>query len=174
MNSVIYVGIDVHKDFLSISAFRENDQKPFIEINKQDANPNKLKKYFKKMKEKGNIICCYEAGFSGFALYHLLQDLGITCLVIAPGLIPQKPGDRIKTDRRDAKNLAINLRAGMLTPIHIPSPNDEAVRSFLRMRDNIKNDEKRKKQQILSFTMHLGLRYTEGKNWTGKRGNKRN
>ncbi|MBN1646953.1 MAG: IS110 family transposase [Spirochaetales bacterium] len=166
MESVLYVGIDVHKDFINIGAFRDNEQKICIEIQKKN-DPIIVKKYFLKLKEKGTLLCCYEAGFSGFALFHLLKEIDITCLVIAPGLIPQKPGERVKTNRKDAEKLALNLRAGTLTPIHIPTVSDEATRDFLRMRDAFKDDEKRRKQQILSFIMHLGLKYTEGKNWTG-------
>lgn len=166
MESVLYVGIDVHKESIVIAVLKDNEQKPFIIIKKKN-DPATIQKYFKKLQEKGTVVCCYEAGFSGFALYHQLTKMGISCIVAAPGLIPRKPGERIKTDRRDAEKLASNFRAGMLTPIHIPTPSDEAVRDYLRMRDNFKSDQKRKKQQILSFTAHLGLSYDSGKYWTG-------
>ena len=167
MHKVIYVGLDVHKETIMISALRESDTFPFTTIQKRNNNAV-LKKYFLKLKEQGELYCCYEAGFSGFTMYRFLKELGIKCDVIAPGLIPTKAGDHIKTDRRDAQNLAINLKAGSLTAIHVSTPGDEAVRDYIRMRDNFKTDSKKKKQQILSFLHHLGVSYSEGGNWTQK------
>ena len=167
MHRIIYVGLDVHKETVMISAISEMDSLPFITIQKRNEKAI-LKKYFLKLKEKGELFCCYEAGFCGFTMHRFLKDLGIRCDVIAPGLIPRKPGDRIKTDKRDARNLAINLKAGSLTAIYVSTPHDEAVRDYLRMRDTFKTNSKKIKQRILSFLLHLGIKYDDGSNWTGK------
>jgi transposase len=165
MESLLYVGMDVHKDWITIVVFRNDEQNPFICIRKKNETYI-VKKYFTKLQEKGKLQCCYEAGFSGFHQYRILKEMGIPCLVAAPGLVPRKPGNHIKTDNRDAESLAMNLRAGMLTPVHIPTATDEAVRDYLRMRDDFKMDQKRKKQQLLSFLIRLGYKY-DGNYWTG-------
>ncbi|MBI9108646.1 MAG: IS110 family transposase [Spirochaetales bacterium] len=166
MESILYVGMDVHKDWIVIVVFREDETEPFIVVKKKN-DKQQLRTYFKKLKEKGRLYCCYEAGFSGFYHYHLLVEMGISCIIAAPGLIPRKAGDHIKTDTRDAESLARNLRAGMLTPVHVPTHQDESVRDYLRMRDDFKMDLKRKKQQILSFLSRLGYIYKDGTYWTG-------
>ncbi len=166
MKSVLYTGMDVHKEWIVIAVYRDEESAPFINIRKKN-DRIVLQKYMRKLMEKGTLQCCYEAGFSGFHLYHILEEMKIPCLVAAPGLIPRKPGNHIKTDHRDAELLARNLRAGMLTPVHIPTISDEAVRDYLRMRDDFKMDQKRKKQQILSFLARQGYRYETGNYWTG-------
>lgn len=85
----------------------------------------------------GALVACYEAGPTGFALMRKLRGKGIDCRVIAPALIPRKPGERVKTDRRDARNLAELLRAGLLTEVHPPTPDQEAVRDLSRAREDV-------------------------------------
>jgi len=165
MESLLYAGMDVHKEWITIVVFRDEEAAPFIMIRKKN-DRIVLQKYLRKLMEKGSLQCCYEAGFSGFHHYRILKEMGVPCLVAAPGLIPRKPGNHIKTDNRDAESLAMNLRAGMLTPVHIPTATDEAVRDYLRMRDDFKMDQKRKKQQVLSFLTRLGYKY-DGNYWTG-------
>lgn len=167
MNSVVYVGMDVHKESVSIVGYKGDEQRPSIIVEKRNRE-FELRKYFTKLKEKGSLRCCYEAGPSGFSTYRMLEDMGIVCLVAAPGLIPRKPSERIKTDRRDAEMLARNLRAGQLTGVYVPTKDDEAVREYLHLRDDFKREEKRFKQKILSFTARHGLMYREGRPWTEK------
>lgn len=165
MKSLLYVGMDVHGEWITIVVFRDDEPAPFITIRKKNDRVV-LQKYLRKLLKKGDLQCCYEAGFSGFYHYRILKEMGIPCVVAAPGLIPRKPGNHIKTDNRDAESLARNLRAGMLTPVHVPTVSDEAVRDYLRMRDDFKMDQKRKKQQVLSFLVRLGYRYEAGTYWT--------
>ncbi len=127
MESILYVGMDVHKDWIVIAIFRDEEAQPFIIVKKKN-DKHVLRAYFKKLKDKGSLYCCYEAGFSGFYHYHLLAEMKISCLVAAPGLIPRKAGEHIKTDTRDAESLARNLRAGMLTLYDIPTASDEQYR----------------------------------------------
>ena len=88
-------------------------------------------RFVKRVRRQGPVRCCYEAGPCGFALQRSLRAQAVPCEVIAPTLIPRRPGDRIKTDRRDAKQLAVLYRAGALTPIHIPTEAEEAARDLL-------------------------------------------
>lgn len=167
MNSVIYVGMDVHKETVFIVGYKDNEQTPSIVIQKKNRE-FELRKYFKKLQEKGELLCCYEAGPSGYSTYRMLESMSIACLVAAPGLIPRKPSERIKTDKRDADMLARNLRSGQLTGVYIPTRADEAVREFLHVRDDYKDEQRRYKQKILSLFLRHGLVYRDGENWTGK------
>ncbi|MDZ7794105.1 MAG: IS110 family transposase [Spirochaetia bacterium] len=167
MNSVIYVGMDVHKETVFIVGYKNGEQVPSIVVQKKNRE-SELRKYFKKLQEKGELLCCYEAGPSGYSTYRMLEGMGIACLVAAPGLIPKKPSERIKTDKRDADMLARNLRSGQLTGVHIPTRADEAVREFLHVRDDYKDEQRRYKQKILSLLLRHGLIYRDGDNWTGK------
>lgn len=115
------------------------------------------------------LRCCYEAGPCGFELQRALTQHGIPCDVIAPALIPRRPGDRIKTDRRDAGNLAVLFRAGALTPIHIPSAQEEAARDLLRCREDIRADLLRARHRLSKFLLRHGRRYTATKSTWGSR-----
>ncbi len=86
---------------------------------------------------------CYEAGPTGYGIYRQLLHLGVACDVIAPSLIPKRPGERVKTDRRDALRLAQLFRAGELTSVHVPIEEDEALRDLVRAREDAKEDELR-------------------------------
>lgn len=165
--SLVYVGMDVHKESVNIVAYKGDEKRPFIVVKKKNRE-FELRKYFTKLQHKGSLRCCYEAGPSGFSTYRILEDMGIACLVAAPGLIPKKPSERIKTDRRDADMLARNLRAGQLTGVHVPTREDETVREYLHVRDDFKKEQRRYKQKIISLTARHGLHYREGGYWTGK------
>ena len=113
------------------------------------------------------VRCCYEAGPCGFELQRALAAHQIPCDVIAPSLIPRRPGDRIKTDRRDAGQLAVLYRAGALTAIHIPSDQEEAARDLLRCREDIRADLLRARHRLSHFLLRHGRRFTATKRaWT--------
>ncbi len=112
------------------------------------------------------VRCCYEAGPCGFELQRSLQAQGIECEVIAPALIPRRAGSRVKTDRRDAAQLAVLYRAGALTPIHIPSEQEEAVRDLLRCREDICTDLLRAKHRLSKFLLRHGRRCPDGRAWS--------
>jgi transposase len=115
------------------------------------------------------VQCCYEAGPCGFELHRALTADGIPCDVIAPALIPRRAGDRIKTDRRDAAQLAILYRAGALTAIHVPTDQEEAVRDLLRCREDIRQDLLRARNRLSKFLLRHGRRFTATKNaWSRK------
>jgi transposase len=116
-----------------------------------------------------SIQCCYEAGPCGFELHRALTAQGIPCDVIAPALIPRRPGDRVKTDRRDAGQLAVLYRAGALTAIHIPTEQEEAARDLLRCREDIRADLLRARHRLSKFLLRHGRRFTATKKAWSKR-----
>jgi transposase len=113
----------------------------------------------KKLRGKGAELCvCYEAGPTGYALYWQLTELGVQCEVIAPSLVPVKAGDRVKTDRRDAMKLARLYRAGELTAVWVPTPEHEALRDLVRLREAAKKDERRARNRLQKFLLRRGVR----------------
>ena len=124
-------------------------------------------KLVKKVAAKyGRLTFCYEAGPTGYGLYRQLTSLGHECLVVAPSLIPQRPGNRVKTNRRDALGLAKLLRAGDLTAVWVPGERHEAMRDLSRARGAAVEDLRSKRQQVLSFLLRHGLHYPGKKTWT--------
>jgi transposase len=123
-------------------------------------------RFVKRLQRQGRVHCCYEAGPCGFELQRALVGQGIPCDVIAPALIPRRPGDRIKTDRRDAAQLAVLFRAGALTAIHIPTEQEEAARDLLRCREDIRADLLRARHRLSKFLLRHGRRFTETKAWS--------
>ncbi|MCA0985660.1 IS110 family transposase [Halobacillus yeomjeoni] len=105
---------------------------------------------------------CYEAGPTGYGLYRFLSKLNVSCEVIAPSLIPQRPGDRVKTDKRDAVRLAQLYRSGELTPIHIPTEDDEALRDLVRCREDAVQDQLRAKHRLSKFLLRHDIRQPTG------------
>ena len=112
------------------------------------------------------LTLCYEAGPTGYGLYHLIKRLGHDCVVVAPSLIPKKAGDRVKTNRRDALDLARQLRAGELTAVWVPDARHEAMRDLTRARAAAVDDLKSKRQQVLSLLLRQGLYYPGKRTWT--------
>jgi transposase len=111
------------------------------------------------------VRCCYEAGPTGFGLYRRLSGRGIDCQVVAPGLVPQRPGDRVKTDPRDARKLARLLAGGLLEPIHVPSPELEAARDLVRAREDARLDRMRDRHRLSKFCLRHG-RLLPGSSWS--------
>jgi transposase len=112
------------------------------------------------------LYFCYEAGPTGYGLYRQVRALGHDCIVVAPSLVPKRPGERVKTNRRDAVTLARLLRAGDLTPVWVPDAVHEAVRDLVRARTAASEDLRRKRQQLLSFLLRHGRIYSGRKHWT--------
>jgi transposase len=142
MNSVVYVGMDVDKEKAVIAVLRGTE----TEISGESVIRNErsaVRKFFSKLNGCGKVIACYEAGCFGFELYRQLNEMGVACMVVAPGLIPHRPSDRVKTDRRDARTLVRALRNGDLTRVYVPTKKDESVRDYLRMYEDTKGDLKR-------------------------------
>src|SRR4030081_1342832 len=113
------------------------------------------------------LTFCYEAGPTGYGLYWQIKSLGHECVVVAPSLIPKLPGDRVKTNRRDALSLVKLLRAGELTAVWVPDRHHEAIRDLTRARGTAALDLRRKRQQMSAFLLRQGLHYPENRHtWT--------
>jgi transposase len=164
-----YIGLDVHKDKIVIGMAMSGGQvfihgkcssdiRVFLK-----ALRKALKKYDLK---KEDVRICYEAGPCGFPLARHLLRIGFAVEVIAPSLIPTKSGDRVKTDKRDARKLARLYRAGELTAIHIPDKDDEVIRDLCRARTDAVDDRTRTKQRVGAFLLRNGHHYTGRSNWT--------
>jgi len=124
-------------------------------------------RFVERLRRAGEVQCCYEAGPCGFELQRAFTTHHIPCEVIAPALIPRRPGDRVKTDRRDAGQLAVLYRAGALTAIHIPTEQEEAARDLLRCREDIRADLLRARHRLSHFLLRHGRRFTLTKRaWT--------
>jgi transposase len=124
-----------------------------------------ISRFIERLRVRG-VRCCYEAGPCGFELQRHLRAHGIACDVIAPALIPRRAGNRVKTDRRDAAQLAMLYRAGALTPIHVPTEAEEAVRDLLRCREDIGADLLRAKHRLSKFLLRHGRRCLDAKPWS--------
>ena len=164
-NIATYVGVDAHKKDLFIAMLVGDHATP---VTWQVANePNAVRRLVRKLEREapGPVQMCYEAGPCGYALQRQVATPRVSCQVIAPGLIPRKPGDRIKTNRRDARKLAELLRAGLLTEVRPPTPEEEAVRDLCRARDDAREDLQRARHRLGKLLLRRGLHYS-GRNWT--------
>jgi transposase len=160
-----YVGVDAHKKDLFIAMLIGDGQTP---VTWQLPNePNAVRRLVRKLERDapGPVRVCYEAGPCGYALQRQVATARVSCQVIAPALIPRKPGERIKTNRRDARKLAELFRAGLLTEVRPPTPEDEAVRDLCRARDDAREDLQRCRHRLGKLLLRRGLHYS-GRNWT--------
>lgn len=157
MTNVTHLGLDVHKDSIAVAVLRTNEKEPDQRIIPN--TPEAIRKTVSKLGDRKKLFACYEAGPTGYDTYHILESLGVRCEVIAPAMIPRRPGQRIKTDRLDARNLARLHRAGELTPIRIPTREEEALRDFIRAREDLKADLRRARQRIRAFLTRQGRHY---------------
>jgi transposase len=168
ITSITYVAMDVHKKQHEVAwvSPMTGEVQTFSIRNTQA----ELTKMVKRMRQQvsGEVHACYEAGVCGFVLQRRLEKLGWTCQVIAPSLVLRKPGDRVKTDRRDAKKLLSQYTAGQLTVVYPPDASQEADRELTRCRCSAQDDLKRVRQQLNSLLIRHGYVYQNGDLWTGK------
>jgi transposase len=152
-----YVGLDVSKDTIAVAvadAGREAPRSWGVIPN----TPGAIRKLVEKLGRPTDLDACYEAGPLGYGLQRLLAQLGVRCIVVAPSLIPKRPGDRVKTDRRDAIRLAQLHRSGELTAVYVPREEDEALRDLIRCREDAKEDLLRARHRISKFLLRHDLR----------------
>jgi transposase len=164
-NITTYVGVDAHKKDLFVAMLIGDQTTP---VTWQLANErNAVRRLVRKLEREapGPVRMCYEAGPCGYALQRQVTTPRVSCQVIAPALIPRKAGDRIKTNRRDARKLAELLRAGLLTEVRPPTPEEEAVRDLCRARDDAREDLQRCRHRMGKLLLRRGLHY-HGRNWT--------
>ena len=172
MNRILYVGMDVHKESYTLCSysFDEDDLKY-----RQTIAPDyrMVLKYLEKIRnrytEELEFVCGYEAGPLGYTLYKQLTEHGVKCVILAPTTMGITSSNRVKTDKRDAGNIARCLAFHTYNKVHVPTAEDEAVKEYIRMRNDQKKALKVIKQQILALVLRQGFRFEEGKNyWTIK------
>lgn len=162
-----YVGLDVHAETIAVAiADSTGELRSYGNI---PAHTHALDKLHRRLAEPGvEVRYVYEAGPTGFALCRHLRAQGITCEVVCPSLIPTRPSDRVKTDRRDALGLARLYRAGELTFVTVPDEADEAIRDLVRCRLSAVQDLRRCRQRIKGFLLRYGRRYSGKSSWTAE------
>ena len=161
-----FVGLDVHKASIAV-AIAEEDGPPSNYGNIAN-DPSAIRKLMTRLGSPDvQLRVAYEAGPTGYALHRQLANMGIECMVVAPSLIPKRPGDKVKTDRRDAQKLARLLRSGDLTPVWVPDEPHEALRNLVRARADAKADQLRAKHRLSKFLLRQGCWPPVGtKNWS--------
>lgn len=164
-----FVGIDTAKSRNAIAVAEGGRDGEIRFLGEFDTGPDAVAKLVRKLAERYETMCfCYEAGPTGYGLYRQLRSLGHDCMVVAPSLIPRRPGERIKTNRRDAKTLARLLRAGELTAVWVPDATHEAVRDLVRVRAAALEDYRRKRQHVTGFLLRHGRAYERTATWRGQ------
>jgi transposase len=167
--STTIIAFDQHAATTVAAVVLPGQQRPAIHHLTSDTPT--LLRFVQRVRRAGPVQCCYEAGPCGFELQRALVAHHYPCDVIAPSLIPRRPGDRIKTDRRDAVQLALLYRAGTLTAINIPTEQEEAARDLLRCREDIRADLLRARHRLSHFLLRHGRRFTATKKaWTKRHG----
>lgn len=162
--SIIYLGLDVHKDSVTVAVLPERAKAP-ARVDRYPNNLARLSRLFSDLAKQGEIRACYEASGAGYVLHRAITEWGHHCDVIAPSLIPTKPGVKRKHDKYDAAQLARLYRAGELTPIRIPTADQERVRDLMRCRETLQHEVLTSRHYILKFLRRRNLVFEAGKNW---------
>ena len=162
-----FLGMDVHAETIAVAL-----AEPDGEVRSLGTIANReesVRKFILRLGPVEHLRACYEAGPTGFVLYCQLVQLGVDCAVVTPSLVPTKPGDRVKTDRRDALKLARSHRSGDLTSVWVPDEGSEALRDLVRAREAAKQDQLRARHRLTKFLLRTGRRLVLGvKAWTAR------
>lgn len=170
-HSIIFIGLDTHKEFIEVAYIEDQRGATpihFGRISSAKISIKKLARQFQSKYPSATLHFVYEAGPCGYWIYRLLTSLGHCCYVVASSLIPKKPGDKVKTDKRDAIKLAKLLKSEDLTPIYVPEPEDEAVRDLSRARETAMKDLKEAKYQLKALLLRNNIHYEGTANWSLK------
>lgn len=160
------LGLDVHKLTISVGVLCPESDTPVVD--KLASDPESVRRLVARFDDPKSLVACYEAGPTGYELARQLQILGVRCEVVAPSLIPVAPGDKVKTDKRDARRLALLLGSGQLTAVRVPSVAEEAVRDLCRARVDMVIDRSRARHRLGKFLLRHGRVWRDGDNWTLK------
>jgi transposase len=166
-SSMLYVGLDVHNESIAVAYVAQDHGAEVVSLGTIGTRQCDLDKLIRPLHSKAkHLVFVYEAGPCGYWLYRYLTKTGHDCGVVAPSLIPKKAGDRVKTDRRDARQLARLMRSGDLTPVYVPQVDDEAIRDLSRAREDSIRDLKAAKYRLKAFLLRQDIRYTGQANWS--------
>lgn len=166
-NDIRFVAMDAHADTIAVSV--SDGPGEVCRLGIIPNRPESVRRLIRKLGPVEKLRVCYEAGPTGYVLYWQLTGMGVHCDVVAPTLVPAKPGDRVKTDRRDADKLAVLYRGGHLTPVWVPDKDHEALRDLVRAREAAKSDQLRARHRLHKFLLRHGWRAPQGiKPWTQK------
>jgi transposase len=160
-----FLGLDVHAETIAVAVAEPNGEVRSLGTiaNREDS----IRKFVRKLGSPEHLRACYEAGSTGVVLYWQLTQLGVKCDVIVPSLVPKKPGDRVKTDQRDALKLARSHRSDDLTAVWVPDEGSEALRDLVRAREAAKQDQLRARHRLTKLLLRTGRRPPLGvKAWT--------
>jgi transposase len=164
-----FVGIDTAKARNAVAVAEGGRGGEIRYLGEFENTPDAVIKLVRKMVDRYETVhFCYEAGPTGYGLYRQIRSLGHECTVVAPSLIPRRPGDRVKTNRRDAQTLCRLLRAGELTAVWVPDQTHEAVRDLVRTRAMAVEDYRRKRQHVTSFLLRHGRTFDGKTSWRGR------
>ncbi len=166
--SIHFPGLDVHKESVAVSLAPcdSTEVRFYGSIGGALDDMDRLIKKLAAAAPAAELRFCYEAGPTGYPLGRHLRQKGYVCEVVAPSLIPKKPGDRVKTNRRDSDQLARLFRAGELTGIYVPDAGDEAIRDLVRGRESARVDQLKARQRLKGFLLRHGFRYVGKSSWT--------
>ncbi|HCP98465.1 MAG TPA: IS110 family transposase [Pseudoalteromonas sp.] len=170
-HSILFIGLDTHKEFNEVAYIEEHRGVQPVHLGRVSSSKVAVQKLVRQFESKysgATLHFVYEAGPCGYWIYRLITSLGHCCYVVAPSLIPKKPGEKIKTDKRDALKLAKLLKSEDLTPIYVPEPEDEAVRDLSRAREVAMKDLKDAKYQLKALLLRNNINYKGTANWSQK------
>jgi transposase len=166
-SSTLYIGLDVHKDSIAVAYIAQEHGAEVIDLGAIGTRQCDIDQLIRKMPSKATpLIFVYAAGPCGYWLYRYFTKKGYDCWVVAPSLVPKKAGDRVKTDRRDAMQLARLARSGDLTVVYVPKVEDEAIRDLTRAREDTLSDLKDAKFRLKAFLLRHDIRYTGRAHWS--------
>jgi transposase len=165
-SSTLYVGLDVHKDAIAVAYVAQDHGAAVVSLGNIGTRQCDIDTLLRRLQSKSpQLVFVYEAGPCGSWLYRYLTKKGLVCWVVAPSLIPKKPGDRVKTTRRDAITLAHLMRSGDLTPVYVPQVEDAAMRDLGRAREDAIHDLKAAQFRLKAFLLRQDIRYTGRATW---------
>src|SRR5215510_10416071 len=166
-SSTLYVGMDVHKESIAVASVAQAHGAEVVSLGTIGTRQGDIDKLLRHLQSKGPpLVFVYEAGPCGSWLYRDLTKKGYVCWVIAPSLSPKMPGDRVNTDRRDARQLARLMRSGDLTPVSVPAVDDEASRALSRAREDTLRDLQAAKLRLQAFLLRHDIRSTGRAHWS--------
>lgn len=170
-NSIIFIGLDTHKIFTQLAVLTDERGSIVESLGKINTNKSSFVKLARQLQSKypkATLHFIYEAGPCGYWIYRLLTSLGHCCYIVAPSLIPKKPGDKVKTDKRDAAKLAKLFKAETLTTIYVPEAEDEAIRDLSRARETAMKDLKDAKFQLKGLFLRNNIKCAVKDNWSNQ------